>query len=503
MEEAAIVRAAVPPPAPSPAPNAVAPSAPPSARSPPPPTPPPQRRRLDRSKLTYSAFKDNPIYAIFTFAVLYCVFRLVVTFLWPVVRPSAVKLVLFYTKNLYVDDAHPMSTLFHVVRYVWVIMHFLFEKIIYYFVCGWFLDYVVVVLLAIFVFMYCIWCVWKYILQFPLKDILGAILKAMPPFSYTWDMFDQFDGWLREDTRGKLASTVRYVGGWMGLVGDEGMALVEGGAGGAGDGIEAPPEEALTKEQATLKKVALDCRDRYQPYAFSDPFSQAMVRNEMTKCELRGLSSYYSTIEPDVAKAMAVCETTNALAARRIPADEFVSTASLLAAVRAYGNRWGIDEETGAKVLRDKQGDVVATELDDGVVEVRNAVGMRGYLDGGNRRVMPSGDGGYVPLSRNMEDAVSKVGAAATDAATAADPVSELIKKEDAFVACQIAAMRATAKASYAADMSECADAGDAVADPAENSAAAWGAYGSAVGAKRSSVGHCQSDKLKDLKRGN
>ena len=486
-----IAQSAVSVPAPAPVPT-------------PAPAPAPPLRRLDESKLTWSYMKSNPLYAIFTFMVIYIIFRLVITFIWPVIRPWVVRFVLFITRNLYITDLDPESYFFMFVRMVWVGMHFLFERVIYYYVCGWFLDYVVVVILAIFLFMFAIWCVWKYILVFPVKDILGAILQVTPPFSFTWDMFEQFDEWLGEDMSSKFASTVQYIGEWFGLILDEGQARA--GAGGsstdgsvARDGIAPTPSAKLTRDQATLKAASSGCRENYQPTAFSDPFSQAMVRNELTKCELSGLRDYYVTAEPEVAKAMDVCTTAQALAARHIPSDEFVTTASLKQALSAYGNRWGIYNDSGDKVLRNAKGVVVVTVLDGGVMEIRNAGGMVGYLDAQKHRVMPSGGGDFVPLSTNMENAIAQVRATNITTRTQ-DPVSALIQKENALIECQIDVMRTKSNASYAEDMREC-DNGDSVDDPADNSTASWSTYGSAVGSNRGSIGHCQADKLKTLKR--
>ena len=249
---------------------------------------------------------------------------------------------------------------------------------------------------------------------------------------------------------------VNTVGNGMGLVSDEALARIQNLSGGSTDTTLVKVKPVLNDLKGTLKAHVDDCTSSYSPYTFPDPFSQAMVRNELTKCQLTGLQQYYATVEPNVAKAMNACSND---AAAAVSGDVFVSTESLVKTLNSVGNVWS-KSDNGMTVVTNASGKQVASQVDDtGVLLVTTTDGQTGYLNSAKRRVMHSVTGGFIPLSQNLEMVLQRV---ETDVEGEDDLVTTFIKQGDAYIDCQIKALKTSHQPeARAATIKTCGD-GDA-----------------------------------------
>lgn len=462
----------------------------------------PSRKRIDFSRLTFSAMRQNPVYALFIITFLYWIYRLLVTILYPVVRPPIVD---FFTA-IYHGMGSPLNSPFFSFAYTTLdLIHRLFEKVIYPIVCVHILDRLFVVVLVVILCMFLVWLLWKYVLVWPIKDIFGAILQNTPPMSWAWDFFEDLERVIFGDNTTRLEALAKFVASGFGIVSDEGQSRLEGSGPGKAGGPDpvAPTPAGEIADVAVLSATVSGCASRYTPYDFTDPFSQIMVRTELTKCKLKGIETYMGKAEPTVAERMRACDAQSAMYATPIPQAEFVPTTRLVAALEAPGNVSTVDS-TGMKTVK-HGATVVARQVDDkGVIAVLDASGNAiGYVNASKTRVMPGENGGFVAVSSNLQqalDVLSRADMAFNPHVAAVDPMGALLRGSDTYVQCQLSAL-ATSSVNVHAELNACANDEGGVADPELRWTDISGSVGntkqfaSDSAARQKRVGACQNKK--------
>ena len=441
-----------------------------------------QNQRIDFNQLTFSAMRNNPVYALFVLTILYWLYRIIVTMLYPMVRPPIVGAFEFIHK---VQD-QPLRSPFLTFAYTALdLIHRLFERVIYPIVCVQILDRVFVIIMVVIFCMLLVWMVWKYVLVWPIKDIFGAILQSTPPFNWAWGFFDQLEQVIFGSNTTRVKALAQFIGSGLGLVGGEATARMNANTSSSPTpiGFLQPSSSSSSipdAGQTILQSAVNNCAANYAPYTFTDPFSQIMVRNELIKCDLNGLEAYYRVVQPSVADAMAQCAADAALFAKAIPAAEFVSTDGLVSTISAPTNTITYDS-TGNKLVRDANGTLVAQQSgapSSDVLAVLDASGNTlGYLDAKRHRVVPSSSakGTFVPITDNLAQTLLILTRQHIIAlphyrgtqlqTTAYDPMQDLLTGDSNYIACQIAALQ-TSNANVSVQMETCADGATAVPDP-------------------------------------
>ena len=453
-----------------------------------------QHQRIDMNRMSFSAMRYNPVYALFVLTIVYWLYRILVTILYPVVRPPMVGIVTVIHNQMDKPNASPFLTFLYTLL---DLIHRLFERVIYPIVCVQILDRVFVVILVVILCMFAVWLVWKYTLVWPIKDIVGAILQATPPFSWFWGFFDELERVIFGTNSDRLQALALFITSGTVLIGDEAQAQMDGSVGGdtttafnsvGGD----PTQPALSDNAATLQSTTSKCSAQFSPYAFTDPFSQIMVRTELTKCNLDGLEAYYRAVEPDVADKMAQCRS-DPLFSAEIPQAEFVPTDGLVAVLAAPKNTVVIDA-SGQKLVKNANGVLVARQATDSVMAVLDASGNAlGYLNAQRQRVVPAAEGGFAPMSDNLAQTLkalklryqfqygsTEAGGGGTLTSQGLlkphDPIRDLLSGDASYLNCRIAALK-TAKAVVAVELDSCADGEATVPDPALSATDVSGSY--------------------------
>ena len=457
------------------------------------------RQRVDFTKLTFGAMRQNPVYALFVLTIAYLVYRIGVVSLYPIIRWMTFP----YIRLMHNAIGKPFDfPVFQFVYAISAIFHFIFEDVIYPFVFILILDKVFVAILIIILFMFCIWLVWKYVMFFPIKEIVQAILKTTPPFSYFWDFFDRMEVFVFGTSSQQFKQLAETLAAGAGLLMGESLSQVNQSKGGTPTDptesarTDGAPDDAPT---AALRAATRACAAEYKPYDHIDPLSQIMVRNELTKCNLRGLNAFYSVTQPAVGDMMTACERAQGTPA--IPAVEFADTGDFVGAVLADGNTTRYDD-TGMRVIVALDGRTVATQVTpDGIMQVTDANGNTGFLTAARTRVVQNADGGFTPISDNLNQLLR---AFREQPATADDPLLALMHREDGLIACQFTALKTTA-ANVGAELAGCDDGEEGVADPSLSASDPAGsltnakAFGAASADRQRRVGTCQNAKGTEL----
>lgn len=472
----------------------------------------PDRQRIAFNQLTFSAMRQNPVYALFVITFLYWIYRLLVTILYPVVRPP----ILDFFSSIYHGMGSPFQNVpfFGFLCTVLDLIHRLFERVIYPIVCVQILDRVFVVILVIILCMFVVWLIWKYTLVWPVKDILGTILQNTPPFSWAWGFFDRLEAVIFGDNTARLKALADFIASGFGLISDEGQARMENSSGtnnassvSSVSSYTTPTVAAEDPHVATLRLAVRSCDSRYTPYDFTDPFSQIMVRTELTKCKIDGLEAYMTTAEPEVATKMKACRNQAALFAPSIPQAEFVPTAMLVNTISAAGNVTSVDAE-GMRTVK-HGASVVARQVDSaGVTAVLDPSGNAlGYLDGSQERVMLDNQGHFVAVSTNLQqvlNTLSRTDQTFAPGSITSDPMVPLLTGSDAYLQCQLDVLK-TSAVNVRAELTSCADGEEPVPDPELSWTDISGSVTNAkqfskdASASQARVGACQNKKGTDF----
>ena len=458
------------------------------------------RQRVDFAKLTFGAMRKNPVYAIFIITIIYLVFRIGVTFLYPILRRPVFALF----RLMYFAIGRPFDgiPIFDFICAVSTFVHWLCEDILYYYVLFPWVDMIFAVMVTILIIAFIHWLIWKYVMFFPLRDIVGAFLKVTPPWSWFWDFFDSMETFVFGTSGERFGKLAQMLVSGVGLIWGESLTRAGGKTGGTPTDpttearSSGEPDDAPT---AALRLATTACTQEYNPYAFNDPVSQILVRTELTKCNLRALNAYYSVTQPVMGDLMTACELADGLPV--VAAAEFVQTSGFVAAMTADGNTSRYDDH-GMRVVLDTTGTTVATQVtDDGIMKVTDAEGRTGYLDAQRKRVVLDGSGAYVYLSDNLDRTLNSF---AAQPSTADDPIRALMHRDDDLLACHFAALKTT-PANVAVEMAGCDDDEATVDDPSLDSGDMSGSlanattFTSASAARQRRVGTCQNAKATQL----
>jgi len=344
------------------------------------------------------------------------------------------------------------------------------------------------VIVAVFIYCFILWLIWKYILPFPFKQIAGAIYQVTPPIDWFFSFYDTAEQFVFGTNSDRMKALATSIASGVGLMVGEAMSRADPDHPGTptdptSNLQQGPPDDANT---AALRVATRACAKEYNPYAYPEPLSQILVRNELTKCNLGALATYYTAVQPDVGALMTTCQRVDGTGV--IPAAEFLDTSAFVDALTADGNTTRYDDQ-GMRVVAALDGRTVATQVTvDGIMAVTDASGNTVYLNAARKRVVPTADGSdFVPVSDNLNHLLD---AFRQQPATAADPLDALLHREDDLIACQLAAMQST-PAGVSAAMGACDDNEPAVPDP-DGSYAGAKEYASASVARQQRVGTCQ-----------